>query len=243
MIKNHFLVFSFIVLAIPVFAQKNITTKNKQWIQYYNTVKLSKKFLLKSDFGYRVENNFEDKSQYIVRSGLGYKIMPKMQIVVGLDHLGEYRGDSLNSIETRPFQEFTINDIYGEIKTQHRFRIEERFFKPVNSSDFTTYYFRFRYRFNVTIPLYYISKEDKSAKIALNLGDEIFIHAGKDAVYNMFNQNRVLIGSTYQISKALAVRLTYSYEFGANNSPASYRENNILWLGITHKLSAFRKGN
>lgn len=122
------------------FSQKNITTNNKEWIQYYNTIALTSNFLLKSDVGYRIENNFMDKSQFILRTGLSYKITPKIQFLVGFAHLGSYKDDTLSRIELRPYQEFTVNDIYGKIQVHHHIRVEERFFKTGDESNYSTFF-------------------------------------------------------------------------------------------------------
>ena len=224
-------------VSLTVAQTKNVTKKDKQWLQYYNTIKLNNSWIIKSDGGFRWENRFENNSQYIIRTGLAYKIMPKMQVLLGIAHLGFYNNDELSRREIRPYQEFTINDLYGKLKIQHRYRLEERYFSTINSSA-TSFNYRFRYRIYVTFPIVDFSEEEKSSKLFLNLGDEIFINAGKDIVYNIFNQNRVLLGTTYQLNKNFSFTFTYNFEFGARNQPQEFTQNNIFWLGIAHKINA-----
>ena len=212
--------------------EKQKSYSNQQWIQYYNTLKLSGRFLIKTDGGYRVKNNFAEPSQFISRTGLYHKIMPRMQLGAGFAFLGFYGSDSkINRLEYRPYQELLINDKYDKFKTQHRIRIEQRFFSAVNGENY--FYHRFRYRFLFKIPL--LRKDN--LRLDLNLADEIFIHGGKDVVYNVFNQNRLMIGTTLNINKNLAFTLTYNSQYAGKNSPGVYEYSNIVWLGIKQSIN------
>ena len=237
--KGVLVMVSFCFFANTLFAQKNTSYNNQQWVQYYNTIKFSDKFLLKTDGGYRKKNDFKNASQYIVRLGVGYKIMPHMQVAAGFAHLGYYdNNDNINKLEYRPYQELLINDKYNFFKIQHRFRIEQRFF----NDEFRNYFFhRFRYRILFKIPIADFSQKRKGSKLYLNLSDELFIHAGEEIVYNVFGKNRAMIGTTFRLNNAIDFTLTYNSEFSSSNVSNKYSHTNVVWLGIKHTINVFDK--
>ncbi len=219
-----------------VHGQKQFTRENMEWLQYYQVLKLNDRFLLKTDGGYRWRNTFQNNSQYIIRTGLGYRFGDRNSLSAGFAHLGFFKEDTLRTFEYRPYQEFGMNDIYIKLKIQHRFRIEERFFQTISTGS-TSFNFRFRYRLFMSYSLFRWEKQE----LMLNLGDEIFLNAGKDIVYNVFDQNRLFAGMAFKFNKDIAVSLTYTKEVGASNAPNSYKNNNIFWLGIKHRIDLKKK--
>jgi len=104
-----------------------------------------------------------------------------------------------------------------------------------------TFNFRFRYSLMAGIPLFKLSETDRDKKVLLNLGDEVFFNAGKGIVFNVFDQNRLLISPTVQFSKNFAVSVTYNSQFAATTTAAVYNQNNIVWLQIRQKFRAVKK--
>jgi ribosomal protein S26 len=62
------------------------------------------------------------------------------------------------------------------------------------------------------------------------------INAGKNAVYNSFDQNRVYVGLQYGISSAVAVELGYMNSFQQRKTGIDYFDRNIIRLSIYHQL-------
>lgn len=224
--------------------QKTVNKVNEQWMQYYNQTKLNDKWTLNGDIGFRWRDGFDENSLYIVRVGANYKFNKTMGIAAGIAHLGFYAEDKINRLEIRPYQEFNMTNTSGKVSVLHRFRVEERIFYPVidgkilSTNDFN---FRFRYRFMLNIPVFNLSSKDADQKVYLNLGDEIMINAGKNIVYNTFDQNRILIGANFQVDKNLGLALTYNNQFSATKKAANYNHTNVIWLQITQKIDASKK--
>jgi hypothetical protein len=65
---------------------------------------------------------------------------------------------------------------------------------------------RFRYLLSFTIPL-----SPNPKKPSLVLADEILLQAGKEVIYNPFDQNRIFIGIRQNLSRG------FSYDFGYMN--------------------------
>lgn len=230
----------FLSLVILSNAQKIISQNNQQWIQYYNQLILSKKLTLYSDVSLRRINNFSQWSQITIRSGIAYSLSENLHGVTGFACFNLYANNKPSRIEFRPYQEINSWQKFKNVSIQHRLRGEARFFRNISDGAITSrsnFNFRFRYRFYCGIPItkFFINNADK--KILLNIGDEIFINAGKEIINNMLDNNRLLIGSTFQFSNNLSFSLTYNYQFGQRSTPKTYEHSDIFWLGIMHKLS------
>lgn len=218
--------------------EKNVIKGNQQWVQYYNQTKLSEKWFLLVDGGYRWKQDLGKRSQYIIRAAAGYQIGPGIRVAAGFAHLGTYTDIDIIVVEFRPYQELTLRQDLGGPGLNHRIRIEQRFIEATNNNDaqFSRFNWRFRYSLMFSIPIIRQFPNHEHMSLKLNVGDEIFINAGRDIVYNVFDQNRILIGPSFQLNKKLTFTLTYIGKFGALNLPSQYTYNHILWLGIKHKL-------
>jgi len=219
---------------------KDIEYSNQQWIQYYNQLKLSEQWTLLTDGEVRWKNGFSQKSLYIARTGIGYQLHPFMRFSIGFAHAGFYTADTLSRIEYRPYQDFLITNNYGNIRIAHRLRSEERYFKNI-SDETDNFNFRFRYRFLLSIPLLRFHSANPDSKLILRLGDEIFINAGKEVVYNIFDQNRILFEPVIQLNKNLSVSITYNHQLLAKNAPGEYKQDDVFWLGVKQTMALTRK--
>jgi hypothetical protein len=221
--------------------QKIIKRGNQQWLQYYAQIKLSDKWILLADGGYRMANNFQNSYQYLIRAGLNYVLNPNIQVGVGFAHFATFSNGKISRDEFRPYEELGIRSKLSNIDINNRIRIEERFFDPVENGHIKgpgTFNFRFRYSLMAGIPLFNLAKTDKDKKILLNVGDEVFLNAGKKIVYNVFDQNRFLISPTIQFSKNFSVSFTYNNQFAATNVAATYNQTNVVWIQVRQKFNS-----
>lgn len=224
--------------------RKTVKEGNQQWVQYYGQLALARKWSLFADGGYRVGDNFRHRVQYIARAALAYSISSNIHVAGGFANLGYYASAKMDKIEFRPFEELAIHNKTGTLSFSHRFRVEERFFNPVTSGKILhpgSFNFRFRYSFIAGIPLVNLSKSNPGKKILLYLGDEIFINAGRDIVYNVFDQNRIIVSPTLQINKHISFSLTWNNQFAATSSQAVYNHTQVIWLQIKQDLSFTHK--
>ena len=232
-----------LLFSFTLFAQKkNVTHGDQQWIQYYNQSVLSKNFTLLTDGGFRWKNSFNEKSQYLVRTGLGYNLDSNTRITAGIAFLGFYNENAIFRTEKRPYQEILIRNKFKSLKITHRFRSEQRFFSYPDNIN-TGFNHRFRYRIMLDLPLFSLSPSNTDKKVSVTLGDEILLNAGKEVVFNIFSQNRFLIGTSIPINKNLSISLLYYLAYSKSNSPNDYQQNNNVWLGIKHKLNFTKKSH
>ena len=106
----------------------------------------------------------------------------------------------------------------------------------------TPFNFRFRYLFSAELPL--SKKEGVLKNISLILSDEIFIQAGKQVVYNYFDQNRISTSFRYRFNEGNALQLGYMNLFQQLPTGNKFRNMNILRLSYYQNvdLRKARKG-
>ncbi len=218
---------------------KNISTGNQQWLQYYSQIQLSDRWTWLSDAGFRWKGGFEENSQYVIRTGIGYAINPTIRISTGFAHLGFYSSDKVDRVEFRPYQELLVENKFNKVGLNHRYRIEERFFNPVINGQIqpsSSFNFRFRYSVIVSIPLFRLSKGESAKVFLLNIGDEIFINAGKEIVDRVFDQNRLIISPAFKLSEHLTLSLTWNSQFESTSTQAHFVYTNVFWLQVNQKI-------
>lgn len=219
--------------------ERTVKNGNQQWVQYYNQTKLTSRWTLLLDGGYRWRDGFSQGAQYLVRFGAGFNVNSVLRLAAGFAHLGFLRGGVIDKIEFRPYQEILLRQDLENLKLGHRFRVEERSFQLFEDGKYTgesSFNYRFRYRFFVNIPLFKCSKKQADRWLILGVGDEIFINGGRLVIHNFFDQNRILIGPILQFNEQFGIRLTGNFQFASTNAPDIFKYSKIFWLGINHKL-------
>ncbi len=238
-----FIIFSFLNQDIRG-QQKNISYSDQQWFQYFIDIKFAKKWTLFSNFGIRSKQGFTHPHQHVIFTGITYQLNKNIRFYQGFTHLGIYKNDALSKVEFRPFQEFRHKHKYGIVGMVNRIRVEERFFKTIVNNilqDSYTFNFRFRFLFVLNIKLFHFAPKKNDSALLLSLGDEVFFNAGNNIVYNVFDQNRLLLGLIFKLHKNLSLSLTYDHQLITSNIPNSYRENAIIWLRIKQRIDLTKK--
>lgn len=211
-------------------------------MQYYNQTKVTDRFSLMTDGGFRWSDG--KRLLYIARTGLGYQLKSETKITAGIASTGAYDDSGLIKFEIRPYQDIAFSMKVGKIQTQHRFRVEERFFKNVVNGEIIgghDFNFRFRYQIGATIHLLNLSVKNENRQLLLNVSDEIFINGGNEILYNIFDKNRLVIGPILQLRKNLNVGLIYNFQFAQLNAPAAYTHDNVVWLTVRHQMDTSTK--
>lgn len=218
---------------------KNIIHGDQQWFQYYNTLILNPKWDVSTDGGMRYRDGLSTKSQFIVRSQVGYNASESLHLAAGMGYLGYYIGGKQDIQEFRPHQAITMSSHAGKVKLANRLRIEEQFFSSLDRTnlDYDRFNFRFRYRLMLTLPLISFSQKESQRKLSLNLGDELFLKVGKEVTGDLFDQNRFLVGPSYQLNESLGFTLLYQHQYSSSSEESTFIQRDIFWLGINHAIS------
>lgn len=183
------------LLLIP-FAGKSQDSSLGNWLVYIGSKQLNSKWNLHHEVQYRNYNGIGDLEQLLLRTGLGYKIGKKSNLLLGYGYINSenFTGNGNEQItveEHRIFQQFITKGNIGSVSIQHRYRFEQRFVE----SDFKT---RFRYFLGLNIPF-------KDSKYYVSAYNEIFLNGES----NVFDRNRIYGGLGYKIKKGIKIELGY----------------------------------
>ena len=180
------------------------------WLIYIGNKKLNSKWNIHNEVQYRNYNAISDLEQLLLRTGIGYNITEKNNILLGYGYIlsENYVGntDDKSSInEHRVFQQYTTKQNIGKLKLSHRYRFEQRFVEE----DFKL---RFRYFLSLNIPLK--NNESGESPFYLSAYNEIFLNSKS----SIFDRNRVYGGLGYNVNKSVRIELGYMNQFFETNS-------------------------
>jgi hypothetical protein len=240
---NFIKAFLFFILArtgITAQTQKNIDHQNLLWTRYYNQVEINPKWSIHSEFDNRVFLDSIVQNLFVIRVQGRHKISEQVELGAGIVYFSVATqvpevNLGFNIPEYRLQQDLTWKKNWSKIVLNQRFQIEERFFQNADGQGLTTgttFFWRFRYRLQGEYTFW--RKEKRYLKAIVY--DEIMINAGKNAVYNSFDQNRVYVGLQYGISSDVAVELGYMNSFQQRATGIDYFDRNIIRLSIYHQL-------
>ena len=204
LIKNKLLLVLIVLFFTPKIANAQDSNLGN-WLIYIGNKKINEKWNIHNEVQYRNYNAAGDLEQLLLRTGLGYNITKKSNILLGYGYIlsENYIGDTDDKVtvnEHRIFQQFITKQSIGKVGLSHRYRFEQRFVE----SDFKM---RLRYFLGVSIPLQY--KEDGKNPLYLSMYNEIFLNTKS----SVFDRNRVYGGLGYKFSKNFKLELGYMNQF------------------------------
>lgn len=167
------------------------------WLIYIGSKQLNEKWNLHHEVQYRNYNGIGDMEQLLIRTGLGYNIGSRSNVLLGYGYINSENftgngNDQFTVEEHRIYQQFITKQNIGSVSLQHRYRFEQRFVE----SNFKT---RFRYFLSMNIPF------KKESKYYLSAYNEIFLNGES----NVFDRNRIYGGLGYKVQKGFKIELGY----------------------------------
>lgn len=190
--------------------QKIINTQYQSWFSINVTGRFNKKWGFIVDVHERRNNFLSNNSFHFIRAGVNYWLKDNVTLTAGYAHLWlapSVLGWTKFANENRLYQQVQLTSKVGKITMLQRLRNEQRWQKkitnnkPTGVNRFTN---RARYLLSFTIPVfknvYYPS---------LIFSDELCMQAGKEVVYNTFDQNRLFVGLKQPLSKVLNLDFGY----------------------------------
>ena len=190
-----------IVLFSCCFSTKAQTNKIGNWFIYFGNQKINKRFNFHNEIQYRNYNFIGDINQLLIRSGIGYTLNNKDNILLGYGYIQSYTNESVlsnkkSTIENRIYQQYLTKHSIDKYFFLHRLRFEERFLKD-------SLQYRFRYFLSLNMPL----NKEKMEKNAIYLStyNEIFLKPTND----FFDRNRIYGGLGFVINKDARIETGY----------------------------------
>ena len=247
---KHFLLCTFFCFII--FNGKGQTTKNVQhlnevWFAYFNQIRISEKWGTWTDFQLRTKEDFLNKfSVGIIRVGLTYYLSNTVKLTAGFAWANYFPQDNHKHIsqpERRPWQQVQWDAHYGRKRMVHWVRLEERYrHKILNDSTLAHgYNFNYRLRYNWRYELPFDKKGIEPGAVSLIINDEINVNAGKQIVYNYFDQNRFYTGLKIQVTPVSNVQFGYLNIFQQLASGNQYKIVNAIRLSWYQSFDVRKK--
>jgi hypothetical protein len=222
--------------------EKSVRHQVQTWVSINSTFRLEEHWGLMADFHIRRNNFVADPNFYFARIGPNYWIKENMSASIGYAHLWlapPQEGLKTWSNEHRIYQQFLWSSRLGKVSMLQRVRNEQRWQQKI-SNDVRTgdwrFTNRFRYLLSFTIPL---SANPK--KPSLVVADEILLQAGKEIVYNPFDQNRIFVGIRQTLSHGFSYDFGYMNVYQQKSSGYEYDMNHTIRLFFYY--SGGRKSN
>ncbi|RCH56717.1 DUF2490 domain-containing protein [Mucilaginibacter hurinus] len=174
----------------------------------------------------RTNTLFNQAFYYEAKGGVSYDIANNYTALIGTGRYITYDYDDLDgpptNLETRLWQQLTVNQFLDRIKIEHRYRVEQRFFN-------TGYRNRFRYRLNLAIPINHAKIGPKTWYGATF--NEIFLN--NKAPH--FERNRFYLGLGYQFNKSLSVQAGWMHQYNYTLTTAGAKNN--LAINIQYRIN------
>lgn len=175
------------------------------WLIYIGNKKLNSKWNIHNEIQYRNYNAIGDLEQLLLRTGLGYNIDEKNNVLLGYGYIlsKNYIDDTDDKVsvnEHRIFQQYTTKQNIGSVKLSHRYRFEQRFVEE----DFKV---RFRYFLSLNIP--FKDSNNDASPFYLSAYNEIFLNSKS----SIFDRNRVYGGIGFNLNASTRLELGYMNQF------------------------------
>jgi len=222
------------------------------WFQYSGDHRLGPRWTLHTEYQARRVHFVRAWQQRLARAGLGYQVLPRVQLAVDYTSFithpyGDYptAGTGVPFPERRLHEDVQLSDTMGRVTLMHRLRLEQRWLGQLPDDGRRTvqawqYQNRVRYQLEAIIPLQGHRLDDHEWFV--NAFDELFIGFGRNVANNVFNQNRISAGLGYQVHQNLQVQTNYLYQITqhSESDPATslpvFEFNHGVILGLTYNL-------
>lgn len=199
---------------------KDKVSQGIEWFSWATNVKVHKKLSILAEGQFRFAGQFEPmqfqfRTAAEIHINKNLSIAPLGYVYTWNPTYGKQPNKFVNN-EHRIFQQVQYKHRVGRMYFAHRGRIEQRFIEvhttqngEVINQGYDLYLNRFRYRFNVNIPL---GKTDIGPKtVFASFYDEVFLDFGKKVVYHKPDQNRLFAGIGYQANNKFTITSGFLY--------------------------------
>ncbi|MBA4057968.1 MAG: DUF2490 domain-containing protein, partial [Marivirga sp.] len=234
------LIVLFISVQFSIAQTKEFETREQTWFGYFNQTRFTKRSGIWVDLHLRLTNNFVEQSNLsILRAGYTYYVSDQVRLTAGYAYVTQYGlADGEPDVpEHRPWQQIQWVEKKKGFNMMQWFRIDERFRTKVVDGELTdSYNFNWRFRYNIALTFPLKGKVVQAKTPFLFFNDELHINAGKNIVYNYFDQNRLFLGLGYQFTSHLNAQLGYMWIFQQLAAGDKYANINAIRFFVFHNL-------
>lgn len=243
------IVFIGVLLTSSLCAQKKVINQDLIWYGVFTTININEKWYFQNELQERHYINPTAQHQFVFRGHLHRHLGASgWESSLGMCLFLQSPNDPKATVkltvpELRPHVEFGYKQKLKRVSFDHRFRAEARFFHNTNTSrtdledGFAFGNFRFRYKFQATIPIVKIA-DHRFLKIKLS--DELHLNAGRNIVMNIFDQNRLYGGIGIDLTRDVFVEAGYLNWFQQRPN-SEFFNRDILRFTVFHKVNLRKK--
>lgn len=221
--RTTILSIAFLVLLFsnPVasFAQKETESVEQAWFGYFNQSRFSNRWGAWFDGHLRTKEDFlSGLSTAIARVGLTYYLNDNTKLTAGYAYVNHFPAENHEDVsqpEHRPWQQIQWHTKYSKLRMMQWVRLEERYRRKIaNEAELAEgYNFNWRVRYNFFIAAPLSKKAFAPGTFSFVFNDELHINAGKQIVYNYFDQNRLFVGFSFHTNAHDNLQFGYMNQF------------------------------
>ncbi|HSF44692.1 MAG TPA: DUF2490 domain-containing protein [Chitinophagaceae bacterium] len=213
------------------------------WFQYFNQTRISEKWGLWFDAGYRTKDDLvKGTSTLLARVGAIYYLNQGTRLMGGYAFFNAYPLEDTIKIaqpEHRLWQQVQFQVEHPKLTMTNSIRFEQRWRQKIVAPDKYDNAFNFNYRLRFGINLQYPLRHKKNEKgdLSLVFGDEVMLNFGQQIVYNYLDQNRLFGGFKYYFNPDNSLVMLYMNSYSQTNVRALYRVFNVVRLSYLHNIN------
>jgi len=229
--------------------QRKTVNQFNAWYMYFGDHKVSDKWGVHLEAQIRRHGLIDEGQQLLLRTGINYHFTNNVFATVGYGFIETYPYGELPSRATFPehriWEQVQVKNQMGVVEFVSRFRLEQRYSKlPVLVNDVykpgdAVYTNRFRLLNRFSVPFKGKTIEDGSFYISVY--DEFMINYGKNAGYNIFDQNRAYLALGYKIPMLGRLEVGYLNQLGFKGNGIDVENNHTLQIGLASTLDFYKK--
>lgn len=222
--------------------EKKIIKQTFTLFSLSSTFQISPKWSIMSDIQERSFMKPIRQNQILLRTQVHYNLGHDWTAAGGTSYVLTRAGGltSLSTLvipEIRINQDLNYNQNFRSFSLGHRYRMEERFMKKtMNDTLIGGHKFTERLSYTLSIQCNLLKSKNNFRSLTFKANDGIFINAGKNIVYNTFDQNRFYTGLNYLIYKNIAIEMGYMNIFQQRSSGNKFYNRNIASFSVNHKM-------
>lgn len=221
---------------------RQVNHQSQTWFSVNTVGHINDHWSIVADAHIRRNHFLAQGSFEFARTGIQYNVDKNLSVAIGYAHMWLHpstAGWKTISQENRAYQQAMLLSKFHTLSIMQRFRNEQRWQQKISADKFTgDYRFinRFRYLLSFTIPVF------KNNNLpALSVSNEILIQAGKEVIYNTFDQNRFFAGIRQKVTKDLSFDAGYMIIYQQKYSGYQYDLNNTFRLFFYYTPSILKK--
>lgn len=176
------------------------------WTDFNPRIRLSERFKIVGDIGYRIEPESSAQS-FLIRGAARYSPNQILSFDLGLAEFITWNTKFFNSSEFRTFQFLFVNwPSLGKFKFQHRFGLEQRIFRFNDLRD-NQFVHRARYRLGLRSPDFRLF--GSSIPFYIKANAELLRDLNDEDVSVLINGDRFMVGIGSLLSEKLRTELQF----------------------------------